>query len=148
MGNKKKKQTKQTDRRIRGVIAVLVILILGVVIYGISSQVQKSQELSENDPLAILELTLNGNTTEIEKCGKGKEAAYYIKVTVPEDFEFSKVPIELKLADGAVLSEESNCLVTDLAGRIIISLQVEHPILTVENGDQKRDYQFLISVDS
>ena len=85
---------------------------------------------------------------ETEKCGKGKEAAYYIKVTVPEDFEFSKVPIELKLADGAVLSEESNCLVTDLAGRIIISLQVEHPILTVENGDQKRDYQFLISVDS
>ena len=143
MENKKKKQTKQTDRRIRGVIAVLVILIGLVAGYGILQSGKISfGSVSGKDGLMIESLVTGDYTAEIRE----EDGEYLICLELPEDFDFGDAILNLKLAEGSSVSEESNCWKGELTGRPVVNLTVEDASLLIENGDESRYYRFQINI--
>lgn len=117
MGNKttkKKKHTQsgQTDRRIRGAILVLVILILCVAAYGISTLLPKGagkKKEAEAKP-EITSVIIGDTEGTIEKVEEDGEERYEICATLPIDFPFEKTTLNLELADGAKVSDASNCI--------------------------------------
>ena len=111
MGNKKKKQTKQTDRRIRGVIAVLVILILGVIIYGISSQIGGFYRTSIREPW-LTSVSIGPEHGQIEKTDK--KGDFSIAVSLPIDTDITQISCTLETSEGTLDMMQSNCIITDL----------------------------------
>ncbi len=154
MGNKtmkKKKHTQsgQTDRRIRGAILVLVILILCVAAYGISTLLLKgSGKKKEAEAKPEITSGIIGDTEgTIEKVEEDGEERYEICATLPVDFPFEKTTLNLELADGAKVSDASNCILTDLGGRWVVNLTVEDACLVIEAGEQSRSYYFRLDVE-
>lgn len=154
MGNKttkKKKHTQsgQTDRRIRGAIIILVLLILCVAAYGISTLLPKGagkKKEAEAKP-EITSVIIGDTEGTIEKVEEDGEERYEICATLPIDFPFEKTTLNLELADGAKVSDASNCILTDLGGRWVVNLTVEDACLVIEAGEQSRTYYFRLDVE-
>ena len=150
MGNKTTKKRKatragQTDRRIRGAILVLIILILCVAAYGISTLLPRGagkKKKAEAKP-EITSVIIGDTEGTIEET----EERYEICATLPIDFPFEKTTLNLELADGAKVSDASNCILTDLGGRWVVNLTVEDACLVVESGEQSRNYYFRLDVE-
>lgn len=137
MGNKK------TDKKIKSVIIILIILIIGVAIYGMAQSVNlKFPKFGKTDPLGIERIlagSYEGTTTE-------EDGVWYIDLTVDEDFSFQRAAIQVELPEGAYVSEDTNCLITELGGQYLVNLGVQDAALTITNGEVSRDYLFRIDL--
>lgn len=137
MGNKK------TDKKIKSVIIILIILIIGVAIYGVTQSGNlKFPKFGKTDSLGIERILVGsyeGTTTE-------EDGVWYIDLTVNEDFSFQRAAIQVELPEGAYVSEDTNCLITELGGQYLVNLGVQDAALTITNGEVSRDYLFNINL--
>ena len=135
--------SKKTDKKIKSVIIILIILIIGVAIYGMAQSVNlKFPKFGKTDPLGIERILVGsyeGTTTE-------EDGVWYIDLTVDEDFSFQRSAIQVELPEGAYVSEDTNCLITELGGQYLVNLGVQDAALTITNGEVSRDYLFRIDL--
>lgn len=135
--------SKKTDKKIKSVIIILIILIIGVSIYGMAqSRNLKFPKFGKTDPLGIERIlagSYEGTTTE-------EDGVWYIDLTVNEDFSFQRAAIQVELPEGAYVSEDTNCLITELGGQHLVNLGVQDAALTITNGEVSRDYLFRINL--
>lgn len=135
--------SKKTDKKIKSVIIILIILIIGVAIYGMAQSVNlKFPKFGKTDPLGIERILVGsyeGTTTE-------EDGVWYIDLTVDEDFSFQRAAIQVELPEGAYVSEDTNCLITELGGQYLVNLGVQDAALTITNGEVSRDYLFRIDL--
>lgn len=157
------KTEKKTGRKadpLLLLIGVLCVLALGVAVYGIgfSRRPQSGEQAAadeeegasgtgEEDPLALRSVVVGDTKGETEAVEEDGETMYYIKVTMPADFPFEKTTLGLELADGAAVSDKSNCILNDLGGRLIVNLTVEDAGVIIENGGKSREYRFRIDLE-
>ena len=122
--------SKKTDKKIKSVIIILIILIIGVAIYGVAqSRNLKFPKFGKTDPLGIERILVGsyeGTTTE-------EDGVWYIDLMV-------------ELPEGAYVSEDTNCLITELGGQYLVNLGVQDAALTITNGEVSRDYLFRIDL--
>ena len=135
--------SKKTDKKIKSVIIILIILIIGVAIYGmVQSRNLKFPKFGKTDPLGIERIlagSYEGTTSE-------EDGVWYIDLTVDEDFSFQRAAIQVELPEGAYVSEDTNCLITELGGQYLVNLGVQDAALTITNGEVSRDYLFRIDL--
>ncbi|MEM1483584.1 hypothetical protein V6615_01775 [Oscillospiraceae bacterium PP1C4] len=105
-----------------------------------------STVIAENDPLSIRSIIVGSTQGEIVSEDTDGETIYKICLAMSTDTEFKRITANLELAEGAVLSDESNCILGDLMGRPVLNLTVEDAQLTVENDGEKRTYRFEIDL--
>lgn len=160
-----KKKTTQTkmEKRFFLLIAILALIAIGVVAYGVGSTLtsgnhvkntdsgteEATDEISdsgENDPLAIHSIIIGDTEASILHNTIDGADDYIIKAALPVDFSFEKTTLNLELADGAVVSDKSNCLLNDLGGRPVVDLTVEKANLIIENEGNSRTYFFMLDV--
>ena len=130
--------SKKTDKKIKSVIIILIILIIGVA----QSRNLKFPKFGKTDPLGIERILVGsyeGTTTE-------EDGVWYIDLTVDEDFSFQRAAIQVELPEGAYVSEDTNCLITELGGQYLVNLGVQDAALTITNGEVSRDYLFRIDL--
>ena len=160
-----KKKTTQTkmEKRFFLLIAILALIAIGVVAYGVGSTLtggnhvkntdsgtkeatDETSDSGENDPLAIHSIIIGDTETSILHDTTDGADDYIIKAALPVDFSFEKTTLNLELADGAVVSDKSNCLLNDLGGRPVVDLTVEKANLIIENEGNSRTYFFMLDV--
>ena len=160
-----KKKTTQTkmEKRFFLLIAILVLIAIGVVAYGVGSTLtggnhvkntdsgteeatDETSDSGENDPLAIHSIIIGDTEASILHDTTDGADDYIIKAALPVDFSFEKTTLNLELADGAVVSDKSNCLLNDLGGRPVVDLTVEKANLIIENEGNSRTYFFMLDV--
>ena len=160
-----KKKTTQTkmEKRFFLLIAILVLISIGVVAYGVGSTLtggnhvkntdsgtkeatDETSDSGENDPLAIHSIIIGDTEASILHDTTDGADDYIIKAALPVDFSFEKTTLNLELADGAVVSDKSNCLLNDLGGRPVVDLTVEKANLIIENEGNSRTYFFMLDV--
>lgn len=135
--------TDRMDRMIRTGILILILLIIGVASYGAAqSRNLKFPKFGKTDPLGIERILVGsyeGTTTE-------EDGVWYIDLTVDEDFSFQRAAIQVELPEGAYVSEDTNCLITELGGQYLVNLGVQDAALAITNGEVSRDYLFNINL--
>ena len=160
-----KKKTTQTkmEKRFFLLIAILALIAIGVVAYGVGSTLtggnhvkntdsgtkeatDETSDSGENDPLAIHSIIIGDTEASILHDTTDGADDYIIKAALPVDFSFEKTTLNLELADGAVVSDKSNCLLDDLGGRPVVDLTVEKANLIIENEGNSRTYFFMLDV--
>lgn len=160
-----KKKTTQTkmEKRFFLLIAILVLIAIGVVAYGVGTnltggnhvkntdsgteeETDETSDSGENDPLAIHSIIIGDTEASILHDTTDDADDYIIKAALPVDFSFEKTTLNLELADGAVVSDKSNCLLNDLGGRPVVDLTVEKANLIIENEGNSRTYFFMLDV--
>lgn len=123
---------------------ILIILIIGVAIYGMAQSVNlKFPKFGKADPLGIERILVGpyeGTTTE-------EDGVWYIDLAVDEDFSFQRAAINLELPEGAYVSTDTNCLITELGGQYLVNLGVPEAALTITDGEESRDYLFRIELN-
>ena len=104
------------------------------------------QQIREFSNVPIVMLTAKGE--DMDKILGLEYGAddYIIKAALPVDFSFEKTTLNLELADGAVVSDKSNCLLNDLGGRPVVNLTVENASLVIANDGETRTYQFQLDI--
>ena len=137
-GNKEK-----TEHWVKAAAAALVVLILIVAGYGlITSGRLKAPKLGKTDPLGIEKIYVGSSEGTITQ----EDGTWYIDLTVDEDFSFQRASINLELPEGASVSGDTNCLLTELGGQYIVNLGVQDAALTITDGEESRDYYFRIEL--
>ena len=137
-GNKEK-----TEHWVKAAAAALVVLILIVAGYGlITSGKLKAPKLGKTDPLGIEKIYVGSSEGTITE----EDGTWYIDLTVDEDFSFQRASINLELPEGAGVSGDTNCLLTELGGQYIVNLGVQDAALTITDGEESRDYYFRIEL--
>lgn len=160
-----KKKTTQTkmEKRFFLLIAILALIAIGVVAYGVGTtltggnhvkntdsgteeETDETSDSGENDPLAIHSIIIGDTEASVLHDTTDGADDYIIKAALPVDFSFEKTTLNLELADGAVVSDKSNCLLNDLGGRPVVDLTVEKANLIIENEGNSRTYFFMLDV--
>ena len=160
-----KKKTTQTkmEKRFFLLIVILALIAIGVVAYGVGTnltggnhvkntdsgteeETDETSDSGENDPLAINSIIIGDTEASILHDTTDGADDYIIKAALPVDFSFEKTTLNLELADGAVVSDKSNCLLNDLGGRPVVDLTVEKANLIIENEGNSRTYFFMLDV--
>ena len=160
-----KKKTTQTkmEKRFFLLIAILALIAIGVVAYGVGTnltggnhvkntdsgteeETDETSDSGENDPLAIHSIIIGDTEASILHDTTDGADDYIIKAALPVEFSFEKTSLNLELADGAVVSDKSNCLLNDLGGRPVVDLTVEKANLIIENEGNSRTYFFMLDV--
>ena len=160
-----KKKTTQTkmEKRFFLLIVILALIAIGVVAYGVGStltggnhvkntdsgteeELDKTSDSGETDPLAIHSIIIGDTEASILHDTTDGADDYIIKAALPVDFSFEKTTLNLELADGAVVSDKSNCLINDLGGRPVVNLTVENASLVIANDGETRTYQFQLDI--
>ena len=137
-GNKEK-----TEHWVKAAAAALVVLILIVAGYGlITSGRLKAPKLGKTDPLGIEKIFVGSSEGTITQ----EDGTWYIDLTVDEDFSFQRAAVNLELPEGAGVSGDTNCLLTELGGQYIVNLGVQDAALTITDGEESRDYYFRIEL--
>lgn len=137
-GNKEK-----TEHWVKAAAAALVVLILIVAGYGlITGGRLKAPKLGKTDPLGIEKIYVGSSEGTITQ----EDGTWYIDLTVDEDFSFQRASINLELPEGASVSGDTNCLLTELGGQYIVNLGVQDAALTITDGEESRDYYFRIEL--
>ena len=138
MGNKK------TDKKIKTAIIILIVLIIGVAGYGVAKSGKlKLPKFGKTDPLGIERILVGsyeGIVTE-------EDGVWYIDLTVEEDFSFQRAAVQVELPEGAYVSIDTNCLITELGGQYLVNLGVPEAALTITDGEESRDYLFRIELN-
>ena len=135
--------SKKTDKKIKSVIIILIILIIGVAIYGVAQSGNlKCPRFGKTDPLGIERILVGSYEGTITE----EDGVWYIDLTVDEDFSFQRAAIQVELPEGAYVSEDTNCLITELGGQYLVNLGVQDAALTITDGEVSRDYLFNINL--
>ena len=138
MGNKK------TDKKIKTAIIILIVLIIGVAGYGVAKSGKlKLPKFGKTDPLGIERILVGsyeGTVTE-------EDGVWYIDLTVEEDFSFQRAAVQVELPEGAYVSTDTNCLITELGGQYLVNLGVPEAAIIITNGEESRDYFFRIELN-
>ena len=113
---------------------------------GTEEELDKTSDSGENDPLAIHSIIIGDTEASILHDTTDGADDYIIKAALPVDFSFEKTTLNLELADGAVVSDKSNCLINDLGGRPVVNLTVENASLVIANDGETRTYQFQLDI--
>ena len=160
-----KKKTTQTkmEKRFFLLIVILALIAIGVVVYGVGTnltggnhvkntdsgteeETDETSDSGENDHLAIHSIIIGDTEASILHDTTDGADDYIIKAALPVEFSFEKTTLNLELADGAVVSDKSNCLLNDLGGRPVVDLTVEKANLIIENEGNSRTYFFMLDV--
>ncbi|MCC2125103.1 hypothetical protein [Hominiventricola filiformis] len=160
-----KKKTTQTkmEKRFFLLIAILALIAIGVVAYGVGSTLtggnhvkntdsgteeaaDETSDSGKNDPLAIHSIIIGDTEASVLHDTTDGADDYIIKAALPVDFSFEKTTLNVELADGAVVSDKSNCLINDLGGRPVVDLTVEKANLIIESEGNSRTYFFMLDV--
>ena len=135
--------TDRMDRMIRTGILILILLIIGVASYGAAqSRNLKFPKFGKTDPLGIERILVGSYEGTITE----EDGVWYIDLTVDEDFSFQRAAIQVELPEGAYVSEDTNCLITELGGQYLVNLGVQDAALAITNGEVSRDYLFNINL--
>ena len=134
----------QTDKRVRTGAIILIILILCVAGYGTAKSGKlKLPKLGKTDPLGIEHIVIGSCEADVTE----EEGVWYIDLAVDEDFSFQRAAINLELPEGAYVSIDTNCLITELGGQYLVNLGVPEAALTITDGEESRDYLFRIELN-
>ena len=134
----------QTDKRVRTGAIILIILILCVAGYGAAKSGKlKLPKLGKTDPLGIEHIVIGSCEADVTE----EDGVWYIDLAVDEDFFFQRAAINLELPEGAYVSTDTNCLITELGGQYLVNLGVPEAALTITNGEESRDYLFRIELN-
>ena len=140
----RREKTNKTERTVRAVVLILLILILCVAGYGAAKSGKlKLPKLGKTDPLGIEHIVIGSCEADVTE----EEGVWYIDLAVDEDFSFQRAAINLELPEGAYVSTDTNCLITELGGQYLVNLGVPEAALTITDGEESRDYLFRIELN-
>lgn len=122
---------------------LLFLLLLSTLLIGCGAM---KKEAMADDMLFIKEISIGESTGTAERREKDGETEYVIVLTLPVDTDFQNCVVNLTLAEGATLSEESPCLKAELGGRPVLDLTVAERELIIENAGQSQAYSFEIEL--
>lgn len=155
-----KKKTTQTkmEKRFFLLIAILALIAIGVVAYGVGSTLtggySRDRPVTEETGAekdngttdgAFIKKVSIGDTYGTVTPGSEKDS-YLIEAVLPADTDITQISCTLELADGASLAEESNCIINDLGGQLLLNLGVENAQLTVEKDGKTQIYLVELSI--
>ena len=134
----------QTDKQVRTGAIILIILILCVAGYGAAKSGKlKFPKLGKTDPLGIEHIVIGSCEADVTE----EDGVWYIDLTVEEDFSFQRAAVQVELPEGAYVSIDTNCLITELGGQYLVNLGVPEAALTITDGEESRDYLFRIELN-
>lgn len=136
---------KQTEKLLKAAILAVTFLSLCVALYGISREGGRSLTgflHGKADPLGIERIYVGAWEGKVSE----EKGTWYIDLTVDEDFSFQKAAVNLELPEGAAVSGDTNCLLTELGGQYMVNLGVQDAALTITDGTTSRDYRFRIDI--
>ena len=134
----------QTDKRVRTGAIILIILILCVAGYGTAKSGKlKLPKLGKTDPLGIEHIVIGSCEADVTE----EDGVWYIDLTVEEDFSFQRAAVQVELPEGAYVSTDTNCLITELGGQYLVNLGVPEAAIIITNGEESRDYFFRIELN-
>ncbi|MDO4262122.1 MAG: hypothetical protein Q4C82_08585 [Eubacteriales bacterium] len=149
-GKKKDRQAGSPEGRILlRIIQGLLVLCICLGFYQIAGRdagEQPSGTASEDGVRLVRSAVIGDTPAELETQGEGEDAVYVIAAALPADFPFERTTLYLELEDGARISDESNCILTDLGGRWVVNLTVENAAVVVSDGEHWQEYRFRLEL--
>ena len=157
---KKKKEHRKKSRgekKILAVIAVLCVLAVCVVGYGVwsmnktggfnngglSGTTQESTEIQKGMSY-IKKVSIGDAYADVvpdDESGK-----FRIEASLPIETDTTQISCTLELYEGAYLSEDSNCIINDLGGQLLLNLGVEDAKLVISDGTADQIYTIVLSI--
>lgn len=142
------------EKRILTVIAVLCALAVCVAGYGAWSMT--GADRAGSGELHIGDEEIPDGTSYIKKVSIGDTYAEVVPDENPEEFRIeASLPIEtdttqisctLELEEGAYLSEDSNCIINELGGQLLLNLGVEDARLVISDGETDQIYTIALFI--
>ena len=153
-----KKQHKSTEKRFFLLVGILALLSIGILAYGVGTMLAGGHSrdrpvTEENDAEkdngttdgAFIKKVSIGDTYGTVTQGSEKDS-YLIEAALPADTDTTQISCTLELTDGASLAEESNCIINDLGGQLLLNLGVENAQLAVEKDGKTQIYLVELSI--
>lgn len=153
-----KKQHKSTEKRFFLLVGILALLSIGILAYGagtmlaggnsrdrpVTEETGDEKDNGTTDGAFIKKVSI-GDTYGTVTQGSEKDS-YLIEAALPADTDITQISCTLELVDGASLAEESNCIINDLGGQLLLNLGVENAQLTVEKDGKTQIYLVELSI--
>ena len=153
-----KKQHKSTEKRFFLLVGILALLSLGILAYGVGTMLaggnSRDRPVTEETGAekdngttdgAFIKKVSIGDTYGTVTQGSEKDS-YLIEAALPADTDITQISCTLELTDGASLAEESNCIINDLGGQLLLNLGVENAQLAVEKDGKTQIYLVELSI--
>ena len=160
-GKKQNVKQNKTDRHILTAVLVLSFLALCVAVYGLGTMTggrlfgNGETETGEPDGETGGEESSAGGAL-IRKISIGEAYAeivpgeeqgqYQIRAALPVTADLTRISCTLELAKGAQLSPDSNCIINELGGQLLLNLGVEDARLAVSDADEEQIYYIMLSI--
>lgn len=154
----KKKQHTSTEKRFFLLIGILGLLAIGILAYGAGTMLAgghiRDRPVTEENGTekddgttdgAFIKKVSIGDTYGTVTPGSEKDS-YLIEAVLPADTDITQISCTLELVDGASLAEESNCIINDLGGQLLLNLGVENAQLAVEKDGKTQIYLVELSI--
>lgn len=157
---KKKKEHRKKSRgekKILAVIAVLCVLAVCVAGYGVWS-VNRPDGSGSGDVSNLTQkgIDIQEGMSFIKKVSIGdayadvvpdeEEGKFRIEASLPIETDTTQISCTLELYEGAYLSEDSNCIINDLGGQLLLNLGVEDAKLVISDGTANQTYTIVLSI--
>ena len=153
-----KKQHKSTEKRFFLLVGILALLSIGILAYGVGTMLAggnsrdrpgteetgAEKDNGTTDGAFIKKVSI-GDTYGTVTQGSEKDS-YLIEAALPADTDITQISCTLELTDGASLAEESNCIINDLGGQLLLNLGVENAQLAVEKDGKTQIYLVELSI--
>lgn len=153
-----KKQHKSTEKRFFLLVGILALLSIGILAYGVGTMLaggnSRDRPVTEETGAekdngttdgAFIKKVSIGDTYGTVTQGSEKDS-YLIEAALPADTDITQISCTLELTDGASLAEESNCIINDLGGQLLLNLGVENAQLAVEKDGKTQIYLVELSI--
>ena len=153
-----KKQHKSTEKRFFLLVGILALLSIGILAYGVGTMLaggnSRDRPVTEETGAekdngttdgAFIKKVSIGDTYGTVTPGSEKDS-YLIEAAFPADTDITQISCTLELTDGASLAEESNCIINDLGGQLLLNLGVENAQLAVEKDGKTQIYLVELSI--
>lgn len=139
------------EKRILAVIAVLCVLVICVAGYGVWSMVHADGSGTEQESTGFQEgmsyiKKVSIGDTYADVLPDDEEGRFRIEASLPIETDTTQISCTLELYEGAYLSEESNCIIEDLGGQLLLNLGVEDARLVLSDGTEEQIYTIVLSV--
>lgn len=154
----KKKQHTSTEKRFSLLIGILGLLAIGILAYGAGTMlagghirdrpvIEETGAEKDNGTTdgAFIKKVSIGDTYGTVTQGSEKDS-YLIEAALPADTDITQISCTLELTDGASLAEESNCIINDLGGQLLLNLGVADAQLAVEKDGKTQIYLVELSI--
>lgn len=144
-------KTRQ-EKRILTVIAVLCALAVCVAGYGVWSMrggisLGGTSEKDTGPPAGgsfIEKISIGSAYAQVVP--EEEPGEFRIEASLPMETDTTQISCTLELSEGAYLSEDSNCIINDLGGQLLLNLGVEDARLVLSNGETDQIYKIVLSI--